>query len=104
MSRLVSTADAVQDYTEVELVYCRGCFNIRQQRRRELQDLTTATTLDAGVIASLLDETFRGVFAKMVGWQSMSTADADPDNTEIKLVYCRDRAVSNNSDAARDIN
>ena len=47
----MSTDDADADYTEVELVYCRDGFNVRQQRRRERQGLTTTTTLDAGVIA-----------------------------------------------------
>ena len=62
MSRLVSTADADPDYTDVELVYCRDGFSImQQQRRHQRQDLTTTiTTLDAGVIASLLDAAFRG--------------------------------------------
>ena len=58
------------DYTDVELIYCRGCFNIRHNidhtaltatvrvRRRHHQEVTT-TTLDARVIVSLIDAAFQ---------------------------------------------
>ena len=66
----LSAADADADYTDVELIYCRGCFNIRHNidhtaltatvrvRRRHHQEVTT-TTLDARVIASLIDAAFQ---------------------------------------------
>ena len=56
----VSTSSTAVDagYTEVELIYRRDGFNIRQQR--QWQGPATISTLDAGVIASLLVAAFRG--------------------------------------------
>lgn len=57
----MSAADTdaeIADYREIELVYCRHGFNIRQQRRGERQGPVTTTTLDADVVASLLDAAF----------------------------------------------